>query len=64
MKNFSADKSWILSTLEPDQLVKAKKHRIPRRNLKGGELAVLWSLRVYLVFMMIVVAYQFWTAAR
>ncbi|MGA2414550.1 MAG: hypothetical protein ABSF59_08870 [Candidatus Sulfotelmatobacter sp.] len=60
----SADQSLVLTQLEPDQLVKAKKHLIARRHLKGPELAILWSLRLYLLFMMAVVAYQVWTAAR
>jgi hypothetical protein len=60
----NSDQSWILSTLEPDQLVKAKKHRIPRRHLKGPQLLLLWTLRLYLLFMMTVVAYQVWLAAR
>jgi len=60
----SSDNSWVLSSLEHDQLVRAKKHHIPRRHLKGGELAVLWGLRIYLLFMMAVVFYQIWTAAR
>jgi hypothetical protein len=60
----SSDQSWVLSSLEHDQLVRAKKHFIPRRNLKGPELAVLWGLRIYLLFMMAVVAYQVWTAAH
>jgi hypothetical protein len=57
-----SDNSWVLSSLEHDQLVRAKKHPIPRRHLKGGELAVLWGLRIYLLFMMAVVFYQIWTA--
>jgi hypothetical protein len=60
----SSDESWVLSSLEHDQLVRAKKHFIPRRRLKGPELAVLWGLRIYLLFMMAVVFYQIWTAAR
>jgi hypothetical protein len=59
-----ADQSWVLSSLEHDQLVKAKKHKIPRRRLKGPELLVLWGLRIYLLFMMAVVSYQVWIAAR
>lgn len=59
-----ADQTWVLSTLEHDQLAKAKKHYIPRRELKGRELVILWSLRLYLLFMMSVVAYQAWIAAR
>jgi hypothetical protein len=60
----TVDQTLVLSSLEHDQLVKAKKHPIPRRHLKGLELAVLWSLRLYLLFMMTVVAYQVWLAAR
>jgi hypothetical protein len=60
----SADQQLALSSLEHDQLVKAKKHFIPRRHLKGPELLVLWGLRSYLLFMMAVVAYQVWIAAR
>lgn len=59
-----SDNSWVLSSLEHDQLVRAKKHPIPRRRLKGAELAVLWGLRIYLLFMMAVVFYQVWTAAH
>jgi len=59
-----ADNNWVLSSLEHDQLVRAKKHPIPRRPLKGAELAVLWGLRIYLLFMMAVVFYQVWTAAH
>lgn len=60
----SLDESWVLSSLEQDQLVRGKKHFIPRRHLKGPELAVLWGLRIYLLFMMAVVFYQILTAAR
>jgi hypothetical protein len=60
----SADETLVLASLEHDQLVGAKKHHIPRRHLKGPELVVLWSLRLYLLFMMAVVAYQVWVAAR
>ena len=69
MKNNDAhpalsDQTWVLSSLEHDQLANAKKHPIPRRHLKGPELLVLWALRLYLLFMMAVVAYQVWTAAH
>jgi hypothetical protein len=60
----SADQDLVLSSLEHDQLARAKKHFIPRRMLKGPELVVLWGLRIYLLFMMAVVVYQVWTAAR
>ena len=60
----ASDQSWVLSSLEPDQLVKAKKHPILRRHLKGAELLILWALRLYLLFMMAVVGYQVWIAAH
>jgi hypothetical protein len=59
-----ADQQLALSSLEHDQLVRAKKHFIPRRHLKGPELLVLWALRIYLLFMMAVVVYQVWIAAH
>ena len=60
----SSDQSWVLSSLEHDQLVTAKKHHIPLRRLKGHELLVLWSLRIYLLFMLAVVSYQVWMTTR
>jgi hypothetical protein len=60
----AADQTLVLSSLEHDQLVGAKKHHIPRRHLKGPELVVLWALRFYLLFMVAVVGYQVWTAAH
>ena len=54
----------ILASLEPDQLTEAKHHRLPRRRLKGFEVLLLWSLRIYLVFMIGVVVYQLWTGSR
>ena len=59
-----SEKDLVLSTLEPDQLAEAKKQHIPLRHLKGPELVVLWFLRIYLIFMVVVVIYQAWTAAR
>jgi hypothetical protein len=60
----SADQSLVLSSLEHDQLVRAKKHPIPRRHLKGPQLVLVWALRIYLLFMMAVVVDQVWTAAH
>ena len=60
----SSEQNLVLSSLEHDQLARAKKHFIPRRHLKGRELVVLWGLRIYLLFMMAVVVYQVWIAAH
>jgi hypothetical protein len=56
----SADQELVLSSLEPEQLARLKKHLIPRRHLRGPEKFVMWSLRIYLLFMMVVVIYQVW----
>ncbi|MFP5229971.1 MAG: hypothetical protein ACLGXA_20335 [Acidobacteriota bacterium] len=59
-----AETGFVLSELESDQLVRAKKAPVPRRKLRGGELAILWALRIYLVFMLAVVCWQAWNATR
>jgi len=58
----SSDQELVLSSLEPEQLAGLKKHFIPRRHLRGLEKFVLWSLRIYLLFMMVVVTYQVWAS--
>ena len=60
----SSDEELVLSSLEPEQLAGLKKHLIPRRHLKGPEKFVMWSLRIYLLFMIAVVVYQVWTSAH
>lgn len=54
----SADQELVLSSLELDQLAARKKNPIPRRRLRGFEKFLLWSLRIYLLFMIAVVIYQ------
>jgi hypothetical protein len=58
----ASDQELALSSLEPEQLAGLKKHLIPRRHLNGLEKFVLWSLRIYLLFMMAVVILQVWTS--
>jgi len=60
----SSDQQWILSALEHDQLAKAKKHPIARRRLKGASLFTVSALRIYLLFMMVVVVYQVWISTK
>ena len=60
----SSDQELVLASLEPEQLAGLKKHLIPRRHLKGFEKFVMWSLRIYLLFMIAVVLYQVWTTAH
>ena len=53
----------ILTVLEPGQLSEGKQF-LPRRQLKRSELWLLWSLRIYLIFMIAVVVYQLWTGVQ
>ena len=55
---------WVLTNLDRDQLVQEKSAPVPRRQLRGGELALVWALRIYLIFMMVVVFWQAWAAVR
>jgi hypothetical protein len=52
----------VMSSLERGQLAGMKKQALPTRKLAGVEVAVLWSLRIYLVFMVVVVVYKMWFA--
>ena len=56
----SSDQELVLSSLEREQLAGLKKDVIPRRRLGGVEKLLIWSLRIYLIFMMVVVLYQVW----
>jgi len=50
------DPQFVLTMLEADQLVAAKgRSRFGRRQLSLGARIVLWSLRVYVVVMLIIV---------
>ncbi len=60
----SSDQELVLSSLELDQLAAAKKQPIPRRRLRRFEKLLLWSLRIYLLFMIAVVLYQVLAGAR
>jgi hypothetical protein len=53
-----SDEALALSALEYDQLVDSKKRPIPRRHFKGPELAVIWGLRIYLIFMVVALVIQ------
>jgi hypothetical protein len=60
----TSDQELVLSLLEPEQLAGLKKHVIPRRRLRGLTRFVVWSLRIYLLFMTVVVIYEVWTGVR
>ncbi len=53
---------WVRDVLEPDQLVEAKEQmRLGRKKLGRGTRILMWGLRVYVLFMLIVVFDQVWT---
>lgn len=57
--------AWVREALEPDQLSTAKKgQKVGRRHLGTGTLIVLWALRLYVVLMMVIIAYQIWTVVQ
>ncbi len=58
MDQANTQKDFVTHVLEQDQLSQAKKRPVPRKHLSGVELLVLWSLRIYLLFMVAVVVYQ------
>lgn len=59
------DPQVVLSLLEADQVVAAKRRtRFGRRPLSLGTRAVLWSLRVYVVLMFVIVLISVWRALR
>jgi hypothetical protein len=60
----TSDEQLVLSSLERDQLAGLKKQEIPRRRLTGPQKVVIWSLRIYLLFMMAVVVYQVWISTH
>ena len=65
MKKVSVeDHDLALAVLEHDQLAAAKSKRYSRRTFKGAEVLIVWSLRVYVLFMFAVVFYQVVSSGR
>ncbi|HWX55749.1 MAG TPA: hypothetical protein VN176_14270 [Verrucomicrobiae bacterium] len=60
----TAQEDFVTRVLEHDQLSQGKKRPVPRRHLRGIELLVLWSLRIYVLFMIAVVVYQVMQSMR
>jgi hypothetical protein len=64
MEHFSSeDQNLALVVLEHDQLAGAKSRQYPRRKLGPWESFVVWSLRIYVLFMLAVVIYQILNAS-
>ncbi|HWG59754.1 MAG TPA: hypothetical protein VN661_11965 [Candidatus Acidoferrales bacterium] len=49
------DPAVVLSLLEADQVVAAKREPFGRRKLSPGMQALLWGLRVYVAAMLVIV---------
>lgn len=56
----SSDHDMVLASLERGQLAGLKRRPIARRRLTGLARFIVWALRLYLVFMTVVVLYQVW----
>lgn len=53
--------SWVSDALEPAQLT-ASTMRFGRRKLSRGTLFLLWALRFYAVFMVVIIGLAVWNA--
>jgi len=53
--------TWVHEVLEPDQLASVKP-RHGRRLLSRRTLTVLWALRIYVLLMGLLIAFQIWNA--
>jgi hypothetical protein len=54
---------WLLAALEPDQLVAAKEAtRYGQRRLGVGARLLMWGMRAYVLFTLVVVVYRVWAA--
>jgi hypothetical protein len=62
--NNSLEQELVLSSLESGQLAEARKQPFPRRTLSASQTLVLWIMRLYVLFMMVVVIYQVWSGAN
>jgi hypothetical protein len=52
-------KTWVHEVLEPEQLSTAKQS-FGRRTLSRGTLALLWAMRIYVILMVFLIAFQVW----
>ncbi|RAQ93915.1 hypothetical protein A4R35_00120 [Thermogemmatispora tikiterensis] len=59
--NTEHDLAWVREALEPDQFAESKVP-LERRRLGPGLLVLLWVLRIYVILMTVLIAYQVWQA--
>ena len=53
--------TWVHEVLEPDQLSRAKQS-FGRRALGRRTLVLFWALRIYVLLMVFLIAFQAWNA--
>jgi len=53
--------TWVHEVLEPDQLSTAKQ-RFGRHTLSRRTVVLLWALRIYVLLMVFLIAFQAWNA--
>jgi len=52
---------WVHEVLQPDQLSTAKQS-FGRRKLSPATIVLMWALRIYVILMVLLIAFQVWQA--
>ena len=55
--------TWVHEVLQPDQLSSAK-WSVGRRKLSPATIVLMWALRLYVVLMVLLIAFQVWQAVH
>ncbi|GAC1300445.1 MAG: hypothetical protein NVSMB27_40790 [Ktedonobacteraceae bacterium] len=55
--------TWVHEVLQPDQLSTAKQ-RFGRRKLGAATIVLMWALRIYVILMVLLIAFQVWHAVH
>jgi hypothetical protein len=53
--------TWVHEVLQPDQLSTAKQS-FGRRKLSPATIVLMWALRIYVLLMVLLIAFQVWHA--
>jgi hypothetical protein len=53
--------AWVRDVLEPEQLSTAKQS-FGRRKLSPATVLLMWALRIYVILMVLLIAFQVWNA--
>jgi len=55
------ERAWVHDVLEPEQLSTAKQS-VGRRTLSPTIVVLMWALRMYVILMVLLIAFQVWHA--